>query len=189
MRGCCTYRYAPAHRSARRRGGGRPGGASPARPGSGRQWQWQWAADLPAQRRPATATRYRTALVRRMSLNPGWTEDQIPSQVPASLLPSLGKGGDGPNLNPGWTADRIPSQCPKSVRDAVIGDRSCDILIKGGTVVDGTGGEPYVADVAIREGQISAIGPDLDLKSGRVVDAAGHIVTPGWVDVHTHYDG
>ena len=49
-------------------------------------------------------------------------------------------------------------------------------LLRGGTVVDGTGeSEPYVADVAIREGQISAIGPDLDLKSGRVVDAAGHI--------------
>lgn len=63
-----------------------------------------------------------------------------------------------------------------------------DILIKGGLVVDGTGAEPYQADVAITGDKISAIGSDLgDAK--QVIDATGQIVTPGFLDLHTHYDG
>jgi N-acyl-D-aspartate/D-glutamate deacylase len=64
-----------------------------------------------------------------------------------------------------------------------------DVLIKGGLVVDGEGGEPYVADVAIKDGLIAAIGQLGELAASRVVEAAGHIVTPGFVDIHTHYDG
>ena len=63
-----------------------------------------------------------------------------------------------------------------------------DTVIRGGTVVDGTGAEPFVADVAIAEGRIVAIGPDLPAGANEV-DARGRIVTPGFVDVHTHYDG
>jgi N-acyl-D-aspartate/D-glutamate deacylase len=63
-----------------------------------------------------------------------------------------------------------------------------DTVIRGGTIVDGSGGEPYTGDLAIDNGRISAVGG----KAGpghREVDADGLLVTPGWVDVHTHYDG
>ncbi len=63
-----------------------------------------------------------------------------------------------------------------------------DTVIRGGTIVDGNGGAPYTGDVAIDAGRISAVGG----KAGsgrREVDADGLLVTPGWVDVHTHYDG
>ncbi len=64
-----------------------------------------------------------------------------------------------------------------------------DIVIKGGTVVDGTGAAPSVQDVAIKDGVIAAIGPAIDGDAREVVDAAGKIVTPGFIDIHTHYDG
>jgi N-acyl-D-amino-acid deacylase len=63
---------------------------------------------------------------------------------------------------------------------------STDIVIKGGTVVDGTGAEPRRADVAVSDGRITAIGPEL--RADRELDADGCVVTPGFVDIHTHYD-
>ncbi len=62
-----------------------------------------------------------------------------------------------------------------------------DYLIRGGTVVDGSGGPPRVADVAITGDRIAAIG-DLDESAATVLDATGLIVCPGFVDPHTHYD-
>lgn len=63
-----------------------------------------------------------------------------------------------------------------------------DLVIRGGTVVDGTGGDAFVADIAIDGDRIVAVGQSLG--AGREeIDAAGRIVTPGFVDVHTHYDG
>ncbi len=62
-----------------------------------------------------------------------------------------------------------------------------DLVIRGGTIVDGTGSERFAGDVAIDGGRIAAVGGRLD--GDRVIDADGAIVTPGWVDVHTHYDG
>jgi N-acyl-D-amino-acid deacylase len=66
-----------------------------------------------------------------------------------------------------------------------------DILIRGGTVVDGTGSKPYRADVTIKDGRINEIGKSGSQLSGakRTIDADGLLVTPGWVDIHTHYDG
>jgi N-acyl-D-amino-acid deacylase len=63
-----------------------------------------------------------------------------------------------------------------------------DLVIRSGTVVDGSGGPRFSADVAIDGGLISAVGPKLG-EAKREIDASGLLVTPGWVDVHTHYDG
>ena len=64
-----------------------------------------------------------------------------------------------------------------------------DLLIRNGTVVDGTGSDRFIADVAITEGVIAAVGPNLEGEAREVIDATGLLVTPGFVDVHTHYDG
>ncbi len=63
-----------------------------------------------------------------------------------------------------------------------------DIVITGGTIVDGTGTEPYTGDVAIDGDRIVAVGT-VDEGAKRTIDAAGAIVTPGFVDIHAHYDG
>jgi N-acyl-D-amino-acid deacylase len=62
-----------------------------------------------------------------------------------------------------------------------------DVMIKNGTVVDGTGQQPYRADVAIQGDRIAEVGKVTD-SAKRTIDAEGHIVTPGFVDIHTHLD-
>ena len=61
--------------------------------------------------------------------------------------------------------------------------------ISGGLLVDGTGDPPRHADVAVVGDTVVAVGPELPGDAARTIDAADHIVTPGFVDVHTHYDG
>ncbi|MDX1734879.1 MAG: amidohydrolase family protein [Halioglobus sp.] len=63
-----------------------------------------------------------------------------------------------------------------------------DIVIRNGTVIDGSGAPGTRADVAISGGKIAAVGGELG-EGRREVDASGLLVTPGWVDIHTHYDG
>jgi N-acyl-D-aspartate/D-glutamate deacylase len=63
-----------------------------------------------------------------------------------------------------------------------------DLILRGGTLIDGTGAPARRADVAIDGDQIVAVGQDLG-PARQEIDATGLLVTPGWVDIHTHYDG
>jgi N-acyl-D-aspartate/D-glutamate deacylase len=63
-----------------------------------------------------------------------------------------------------------------------------EIVIRGGMVVDGTGAEPLRADVALRGGRIAAVGTDMVNSGARVIEAAGRIVAPGFIDIKTHSD-
>jgi N-acyl-D-aspartate/D-glutamate deacylase len=64
-----------------------------------------------------------------------------------------------------------------------------DAVIRGGSIVDGSGRPPVTGDVGVRDGRIVSVGERIDEPARGEVDADGCIVTPGWVDVHTHYDG
>jgi N-acyl-D-aspartate/D-glutamate deacylase len=64
---------------------------------------------------------------------------------------------------------------------------SPSLVIRNGTIVDGSGGDPYEADLAVADGRIAAIGGGIP-KGAEEIDARGKLVTPGFVDVHTHYD-
>jgi N-acyl-D-aspartate/D-glutamate deacylase len=63
-----------------------------------------------------------------------------------------------------------------------------ELIIRGGTLVDGTGAAARTADVAVDEGRITDVG-HLGGGATQIIDADGALVTPGWVDIHTHYDG
>jgi len=63
-----------------------------------------------------------------------------------------------------------------------------DVLIRGELVADGSGSEPFESDIAISAGRIAGIGK-LAVDAREVVDAKGLLVTPGFVDIHTHHDG
>ena len=63
-----------------------------------------------------------------------------------------------------------------------------DLIIRNGTIVDGTGAPRFSGDVAVKDGLIAAVGT-VRGDAAEEIDAAGKIVAPGWVDIHTHYDG
>ncbi len=63
-----------------------------------------------------------------------------------------------------------------------------DLAIRGGLVVDGTGAEPGEADIAISSGRIVQVGGRMQ-RAPAEIDGSGQVVTPGFVDIHTHYDG
>ena len=61
-----------------------------------------------------------------------------------------------------------------------------DIVIRGGRIVDGSGNPWFLADIGVRDGRIAAIARKLPPGGGRIVDATGKVVAPGFIDVHTH---
>ena len=62
-----------------------------------------------------------------------------------------------------------------------------DLIIKNGRVIDGSGEPGFYADVAVKDGRIAGIGK-FNESATRVIDADGRVVSPGWIDNHTHYD-
>lgn len=65
---------------------------------------------------------------------------------------------------------------------------TCEILIRNGKIIDGTGNNWYYGDMAVKDGKIVAIGRQLNFSSAKTIDAAGLIVAPGFIDVHTHLE-
>ncbi|MHA7839267.1 MAG: N-acyl-D-amino-acid deacylase family protein [bacterium] len=66
---------------------------------------------------------------------------------------------------------------------------SIELVVRGGTLVDGTGAPAFQGDLAIAQGRIVAVGGRIDAPGAETIDADGALVAPGWVDVHTHFDG
>ena len=63
-----------------------------------------------------------------------------------------------------------------------------DLVIRNGNIVDGSGKKPFLGDIAIDDGKITKVGEVIN-SGKKEIDAAGNLVSPGWVDIHTHYDG
>ena len=63
-----------------------------------------------------------------------------------------------------------------------------DLLIRNGEIVDGSGKESYVADIAVKDGKIAAIGQGLETAADQIITADGLVVAPGFVDCHSHSD-
>ncbi|MFU8803465.1 MAG: N-acyl-D-amino-acid deacylase family protein [Bradymonadaceae bacterium] len=63
-----------------------------------------------------------------------------------------------------------------------------DIIIRGGRILDGSGDSEFIGDVAIQNGVIAEVAASIEAPASRIVDATGLLVTPGFVDIHTHYD-
>lgn len=63
-----------------------------------------------------------------------------------------------------------------------------DILLKNGTIIDGSGSAPYTADLLISEGHIAKIGADIDAPAAKVIEASGRYITPGFINMHSHAD-
>jgi N-acyl-D-aspartate/D-glutamate deacylase len=63
-----------------------------------------------------------------------------------------------------------------------------DLIIRNGKIIDGSGNKPFYGDIAIDDGKITSVGK-IESSGKEELDARGNLVTPGWVDIHTHYDG
>jgi Amidohydrolase family len=95
------------------------------------------------------------------------------------------QGRDGDTTGRARRARLATSNQPTDRRSAM---PDFDLIIKGGTIVDGTRTPRYVSDIAVKDGKIARIGGLKGKTASRVLDASGRIVAPGFVDLHTHYD-
>jgi N-acyl-D-aspartate/D-glutamate deacylase len=86
------------------------------------------------------------------------------------------------------TALLLLGACGREADAPAAAQAAFDLLITNATVVDGTGAERYVADVGITDGRIAAVGTLADESAAEVVDAAGMVLAPGFIDVHSHAD-
>ncbi|MFN8291938.1 MAG: D-aminoacylase [Chitinophagaceae bacterium] len=75
------------------------------------------------------------------------------------------------------------------IAPAIAGQTGYDILIRNGKIIDGSGNSWYYGDIAVKDGKIAAIGRHIDQPAGKIIDAKGLIVAPGFIDVHTHLEG
>ncbi len=95
-------------------------------------------------------------------------------------------------LPPDETLESVRNKCGTASSYSLYSERalmpSCDTLIRNARVVDGSGSAAKLLDVAIADGRICAIGATLDCNAGSVVDGAGLVLAPGFIDVHTHDD-
>lgn len=66
---------------------------------------------------------------------------------------------------------------------------NCDVLIRNGKIIDGTGNNWFYGDVAVKDGKIISVGKSLHYNAPKIIDATGLIVAPGFIDVHTHIEG
>jgi N-acyl-D-amino-acid deacylase len=92
-------------------------------------------------------------------------------------------------LSPGLdTRHETKSDVDIGIRPRGSGVAAFDLVIKGGTVIDGLRTPRYKADVAIAGGKVARIGRVSSAEGAEVADASGKVVAPGFVDLHTHYD-
>src|SRR4030095_7580650 len=70
----------------------------------------------------------------------------------------------------------------------IFAQTNCDILVRNGKIIDGAGNSWYYGDVAVKNGKILAVGRQLDFTGAKTIDATGLIVSPGFIDVHTHLE-
>ncbi|HVY87499.1 MAG TPA: amidohydrolase family protein, partial [Hyphomonadaceae bacterium] len=89
-------------------------------------------------------------------------------------------------LSPG-SCDALRTSLARQPSEASMA-HAFDLVIRNGSVIDGAGGAPIEADVAVKDGRIAAAGKIVG-SGAEEIDAKGKIVTPGFVDIHTHYDG
>src|SRR3954468_12148630 len=105
-----------------------------------------------------------------------------------------GCGGDGgviaePHASGGHDGRSEPRAPPKYAGFfAEWGGVMHDLVIRNANIVDGTGGAAFSGDIAVDRGKITAVGKVTD-GARRTIDAGGALVTPGFVDIHTHFDG
>src|SRR6266478_1605315 len=104
--------------------------------------------------------------------------------MPSGCLRGAARASAGERL-PGYAIRR--TRCQDGVMDTTH-DHPFDLVIRGGTVADGTGAPLRTADVAVQGGQIVEVGR-VSARGRHEIDADGLLVAPGWVDIHTHYDG
>src|SRR5262249_18634370 len=92
------------------------------------------------------------------------------------------------NCHTGWAASRAQHRGAAPGRSTRSPGMTYDLLIKHGTIIDGTGAPGVVADIGVSSGRITALAPQLEGSAARQIDASGRIVAPGFIDVHTHSD-